>query len=868
MQRWSRERYRLDTRFVHLTLLLDQGPDAEGVRFQPTREQFHDLHAVLERLPDDPAVVVLGPPGAGKSTLLRHYELDLADAALHAGEDLGQQPLTFFVALSDYRSPASGAALPLPMPWLATRWQEAQPDLPPLEALLRTRRLTLLLDALNEMPIGLIPRWRDWLHDVVRQAPGTRVVFSCRSLDYSVTLASKTLPVPQVRIEALDDAQVAEFLRCYCPEAAVAEALWQQLRGTPQLDLYRSPYYLKLLVQQSANGHLPRGRAALFTGFVWQALQREVVAGNPLFQPEVGLLAELDRQRLQDYRQPTVPALPEIGPLIPRLSALAWQMQQRGPGPESTQVCVAHHEAVTLLDHPAAADMLKAAEELGLLDRDPRQYEVRYVHQLLQEYCAARHLTQAPQPSLVHQPWRARPVETPRGWLGRWLPSRTPPLPDPDIVLEDLQTTLAGLADNEPLPRLPSTGWEETTVLAAAMTAQPDAFVAALMAVNLPLAGRCAAQPDVSVSEALTDRLRQALVQRTQDPQADLRARIAAGEALGLLGDPRFTPGRGPQGAAYLLPPFVSIPGGTYRIGSDEGLYAAEAPEHAVTLAPFALAKFPVTNAEWALFMQAGGYEDERWWEGEAAQQWQRGEGTAEGVKRQWREYRQAIQRQLEEVRQWPKQGRVTRQELEAYETWAGMGDEAFEVFMDTTLRDQRVVGQQTEPAWWTDDAFNNPAQPVVGICWYEALAYCAWLSAQTGMCFRLPTEAEWEAAARGMSGRRYAYSNTFEASYGNTFETHIRRTTPVGVFPGGETPEGLVDMKGNTWDWTSSGYQDYPYDASDGREDLYVNLAGRVARGGSWGGGPLHARASCRNHIAPGSRGLHCGLRVVLIAP
>jgi hypothetical protein len=112
-------------------------------------------------------------------------------------------------------------------------------------------------------------------------------------------------------------------------------------------------------------------------------------------------------------------------------------------------------------------------------------------------------------------------------------------------------------------------------VLAAAMARDPDRFIADLMPQNLALAGRCAAQPEVRISEALQDRIRWALVERTQEPAADLRARIAAGLALGELGDPRFERRHGPYGA-YLLPPLVDIPGGTYRIGSDEGFQEGE----------------------------------------------------------------------------------------------------------------------------------------------------------------------------------------------------------------------------------------------------------------------------------------------------
>ena len=415
--------------------------------------------------------------------------------------------------------------------------------------------------------------------------------------------------------------------------------------------------------------------------------------------------------------------------------------------------------------------------------------DVLYIHQLMQEYFAARCLANAPDPERVRTEWRA------------------------DRINPSLAQVLAQLADADPLPPAPQTGWEETTVLAVAMSANPEAFVTALMETNLPLAGRCAAQPDVRISEELKTRLRWALVERTQDSNADLRARIAAGLSLGPLGDPRFERRKGPYGD-YLLPPLVAIPGGIYTLGSEEGeaCYVVrdkdrERPIHQVQLAPFQIGKFPVTNAEWKLFMDAGGYEDERWWDTEAAKAWRRGEGTAEGPKQQWRENRKWLQDHLDSLDEYKQ---FTAEEIKEWTKYAQMSDEEFEA----QLNEWFPSGRQTQPSEWNNDAFNNPAQPVVGICWYEARAYCAWLSAQTGRAFRLPTEAEWEAAARGGAGRRYAYGDDFDATRCNTFDTHIRRTTPIGVFPGGETPEGLVDMTGNTWDWTGSFYRPYPYEA------------------------------------------------------
>jgi hypothetical protein len=103
------------------------------------------------------------------------------------------------------------------------------------------------------------------------------------------------------------------------------------------------------------------------------------------------------------------------------------------------------------------------------------------------------------------------------------------------------------------LPELPSTGWEETALMATSLSERPEAFIRTLAPANLALAGLCAAQPAVSISDRLCRELQTLLIARTQDPQADLRARIAAGKALGELGDPRME-ARLLAGVKLLLP--------------------------------------------------------------------------------------------------------------------------------------------------------------------------------------------------------------------------------------------------------------------------------------------------------------------------
>ncbi|MEF8734954.1 MAG: SUMF1/EgtB/PvdO family nonheme iron enzyme [Candidatus Accumulibacter meliphilus] len=837
---WSQARYALDKRFTRLTLLLDQGPEAQGTRWQAQQNTFDDLREVLAEAPE-PALVLLGPPGCGKSTLLRRLELDLAIDALDAlrAAEPEQTPLSFFVPLNRYRPTRPGQALPAPADWLAQEWAQRYPQLPALGELLQSARLVLLLDAVNELPHAdeadyreRIACWRDFLNEL---PAGTRTIFSCRSLDYSAPLSTPAAPVTHVRIEQLGDPQVEEFLTLHAADRG--PALWQQLRGTPQLDLFRSPFYLRLLLAQAGeDGTALSGKAALFTGFVRQALRREIDADNPLFRPGV-LLGKRDLARIIGPQWRNAIDLPSCAPLLPALCQLAFALQARRAPGEASRVRVPYDDALELLGEQHSEDLLHAGVALQVLE--VQWDDVFYVHQLLQEYFAARALAASPQPALAASAWRA------------------------DQISPTLEEVLAGLADSDPLPEAPTTGWEETFVLATAMASVPADFIDAVMAVNLPLAGRCAAQPDVSFPEALRSRLQQALLARSRDPAADLRARIAAARALGELGDPRFTRCSGVHGD-YLLPPLVDIAAGDYPIGSDEGLYEDESPVHPVPLAASAIARFPVTNAEWRLFIAAGAYDDEGWWEGRAAQDWRRGEGTAEGPKQQWRQDRQWFNDDPQRIGNLLREGQITSKQAEEWETIRLMSEDEFEAQLD----DWYPAGRQTQPTNWKDPAYNDPAQPVVGICWYEARAYCAWLSAQTGQCWRLPSEAEWEAAARGRKGRRYAWDEDFDAGSCNSFETHVRGTTPVGVFPGGDTPEGLVDMSGNVWEWTSSAYHPYPYAADARREDPEQTDARRVVRGGSWDDDRHGARCAYRNDSDPGRRSGNLGFRVFCVSP
>jgi toxoflavin biosynthesis protein ToxD len=172
---------------------------------------------------------------------------------------------------------------------------------------------------------------------------------------------------------------------------------------------------------------------------------------------------------------------------------------------------------------------------------------------------------------------------------------------------------------------------------------------------------------------------------------------------------------------------------------------------------------------------------------------------------------------------------------------------------------------------------------PVVDVSWEEASAFCAWLTAQSrdwrlemrdyggaqppishlqSPVFRLPTEAEWEHAARGTDGGAFPWGDEWDGQRANTREGRLGGTTPVGSYPGGASPYGCLDMAGNVWEWTSSLDALYPYTAVDGREDPRAP-GRRILRGGCYANPHGFARCACRFRLLPTVRNPFLGFRL-----
>jgi formylglycine-generating enzyme required for sulfatase activity len=305
----------------------------------------------------------------------------------------------------------------------------------------------------------------------------------------------------------------------------------------------------------------------------------------------------------------------------------------------------------------------------------------------------------------------------------------------------------------------------------------------------MAVVGRETAEAD-EVGRELLPRLREQLAALLSGGRLPPRQRAEAGDALGQLGDPR-------PGVCDREPEVIYLSAGTFLMGLRN---------HEIYLPTFAIARYPVTNAQFRTFVEDGGY-------------------TAK-----WRHC-------------WTKEG------------WQFWDSERW-----------------SEPRYWQDAFWSLDNKPVVGVSWYEAAAYANWLSQVMGRDFRLPTEAQWERAARHTDGRIYPWGDEWQDGLVNSEESGLNRTTAVGSFPGGAAVCGAHDLSGNVWEWCSTRYRDEngqeyptPYRPDDGREDLSGDVSiWRVLRGGAFNTFQWDMRAAVRSGSDPFSGYNYIGFRVV----
>jgi tetratricopeptide (TPR) repeat protein len=269
------------------------------------------------------------------------------------------------------------------------------------------------------------------------------------------------------------------------------------------------------------------------------------------------------------------------------------------------------------------------------------------------------------------------------------------------------------------------------------------------------------------------------LLEELDNPSTPPQRRLEIGDQLAKHRDPRKGLNLDEQGLPDI--DWVEVPASELLYGENNETRYEDS---------FYLARYPVTNTQYQAFIDAGGYGEDRWWEG--------------------------------------------------------------------------LAERPTTP---TASTWPEPNRPRTDLTWYEAMAYCRWLSECLGYPVSLPTETQWEKAARGTDGREYPWGDGYQAGYANVDETmdkgahFLRQTSSPGLYPQGASPYGIVDLAGNVWEWCLN-----EYDAPDNIE--LTGDKGRVLRGGSWGSGPDDARCAIRRWSNPDDRGFDVGFRVLCSSP
>ncbi len=712
--------------------------------------------------------VLLGEPGGGKTTTLWKLTAELlAEAAADQS-----RPLPLFVRLGKWDQPAQTL-----QEFIAAQVGELGAY---LGDLLKTGRAALLLDGLNELPTDQRDSKYQQVQKLIATHQSLMAVVSCREQDYTVELE-----FPRINIKPLDAGRIHEFAAKYLGEAEGETFFWKLAGGdavrgvcevwqkagasfelfftapdiprespnvygatTAQHDqvwqekvrdersllkLARNPYMLLMLASvYRRKNELPDNRYELFQEFVEELLDREN-----------------ERETIPDETRRLLKL---------KLARVAFEMQTRQPTahPQKSQqatTVIARDEIASLMENEA---LLKLAGSANLLQLGT---QVRFAHQLLQEYFAAQ---------FMDAEFRAGRLSAADIWKPAQWWQRT--------NWEEAAVLLAGLYSDDATP-----------IIEWLSDAQPE------------IAAQCIARSGAHTPETTRAVMREKWLPRLTDVQSEPNAlaRAAIGRALAQTG----LDNRHGVGVRDGLPDIADlvIPAGSFKYG-DKG--ESDNQPQTLKLPAFRISRYPVTMAQFQCFVDDNGYGDDRWWQDLAADE-----------------------------------------------------------------KHRREPGEQ---------AFKFANHPREGVSWYDAIAFCRWLSWRWDGGYdlkkidewkaRLPTEFEWERAARGTDGRLYPYEGEFDPAKGNVAQSIGETTNAVGIYPHGASPDGVEEMSGNVWEWCLNNYDKKP--VVEARKVKLDNDKNRVLRGGSWISNDVDARAVYRSDIRPGLRLNNFGFRVVLFRP
>lgn len=768
-----------------------------------------------------PLVMLLGEPSSGKSLQLRYYDAYSALRHLEVWPDVARVPPTFYVALADQPVRPN-----ISLSWLRQRWS----------AMVDTSRWcdfdqflddggTVLLDGLNEGGVrGLEPeqwmsQWRDVIQELFEGGAG-KVVVSCRTRDQAVQMnvpqrrsPTKVTILPLSREEIIAIATERDV--------GMARRLAKAFAEDPGLvELYSSPIRLQWYLE-SGTSWVATTSTRLVGVEVSAAIVREWAHDLSHGKLIPGRQAS-NLETILSSNQDPWPELETI-PLVRGLGELAKELTLPASANGLARLAMSPGEAGEFLarairqvdDQPVTPqEALETAKDLHVLLLD--QGKIRFTHPSVQHLFAATGCTID---ELV------------------------------DLARHEGERSLEDTA--EPTPGTPPS-------YAQHRYDELFQFAAQLRGVEVPN-GLLPVDPVLAARVFITIRRRAADDAVRENIVANLeghlervfvpptRAGILA--ALGELGWSLPSAGEGGSGASMLVPARRWQLGRPIDPTSSERHVRSESRD--IELPQFQISRFPVSNAEYAAFVDDGGYEDQSLWPPEGWE-WRTRQRAQQKFVAGWQ------RRQTRLLQDHPKKTIQLLREKKA----SPAGAAALVRFATMTESEMfayaRALQEQplTAPRFWQKKPLRNRAQPVVGVSWFEANAFCAWLGRRRGAVVRLPSENEWEAACLHSWGvtDSAAIDEKLVPGFGNTRDLHWPATAPIGTFAAEHQADDslAVEMLGNVFEWVF----DY-YTPGDHNR--------RIVKGGSWRHDTWRAHPAYRGRGDVDSQNEDLGFRYVI---
>ncbi|MEM1126202.1 MAG: SUMF1/EgtB/PvdO family nonheme iron enzyme [Bacteroidota bacterium] len=772
-------------------------------------------------------LVLLGDPGSGKSTVLRHIALELAryhvgpqreaETIPEAWQEWGA-PIPLYIVLRDLDLPAEPSRAEAGDLWncLEAILKRKVPGCAESALLQRVKQgeVVLLLDGLDEVSTVEGRRFlRDAVQEFLDLYEQARIVLTCRVLAYGVD-ELHLRGVPEARLEPLSDGQIDAFIEAWHDELEAMGRKTSEEAASLRGDLQRA-------VKRSDVGRLaPSPLLLTVMAFVHTHTGRLPEARAKLYEEAINLmLRQWESQKATTNNRPPLNSLlleaeASEKDLYRVLSELAFNVHQDSdPGQEEGAADIPYRalcEALKQL-HPQqeerwARDCIRAVQDRAglLVERRPEGAEEEAVFSF---------------PHRTFQEYLAGVylAADPLHFSKRCLE-----LADADFSLWKVVLVLATgklmhVDGGLPLPLDFAQRLCPSDISPESEEVWRRVWLAGEVLLEL---GRPRVERD-AIGKEVVPRVQQMLLRLVRENGLPAQERVQAADVLGRLGDPRK------EVTDATATAWRPVPAGPFTMGDHDETHEADVPE------AFWISTYPITVAQYAQFVEDRGYADPRWWPvAERHGQWNQGEIQALG----------------ESASRFP---------------------------------------------WRWSRQLDAKTRPVSGITWYEALAFCAWLTeklrseAETrlhmtetpgersmwtrvragALVVMLPSEAEWEKAARGTDGRAYPWGTQEPAPERANYGGHVGSTSAVGCYLDGCSPYQVEDMAGNVWEWTRSCYQNYPYDADDGRERLMEHRhdVARVLRGGSFYGDDGSVRCAARYHGSPNFRLSYLGFRIVL---